>query len=97
MPLHLQKFREKYLFVSVHHSQVLEFMLGFELLFKKPGKFAFAFIEVSLCYSATNRIVKRFAISVLPNTRSVAGPEALHQRAHCMVNLLGTAVQYTSD
>jgi len=71
-------------------------MLGIELLFKKPGKFAFAFIEVSLCYSATNRIVKRFTISVLPNTRSVAGPEALLHGTHCMVNLLGTAVQYPS-
>lgn len=68
-------------------------MLGFELLFKKPGKFAFAFIEVSLCYSATNKIVKRFAISVLPNTRSVTGPEALLHGAHCMVNLFGTAVR----
>ena len=72
-------------------------MLGIELLFKKPGKVAFGFIEVSLCYSATNRIVKRFAISVLPNTRSVTGPEALLHGAHCMVNLLSIAVRYTSD
>ena len=62
---------------SVCHCQVLEFMLVNEFLFKKPDKFHFTFIEISLFYSTINRNVKQFIISVLPDTRSITGPGAL--------------------
>jgi len=52
-------------------------MLGNEFLFKKPDKCDFTFIEASLFYSTINRFVKKFVISVLPDTRSITGPGAL--------------------
>jgi len=55
----------------------LEFKLGNEFLFKRPDKFDFTFIEASLFYSTINRFVKKFVISVLPDTRSITGPGAL--------------------
>ena len=79
MPLHdevhLYNFCEKYLlYSSVHHCQVLDFMLVNEFIFKKPDKFDFAFIEIFLFYSTIKRNVKKFAISVLSDTSSISGP-----------------------
>ena len=48
-----------------------------EFLFKKQDKYDFTFMEVSLFYSTINRNVKKFAISVLPDTRPITGPGAL--------------------
>ena len=67
-----------------------------EFLFKQLDKFDFTFIEISLFYSTINRNVKKFAISVLPDTRSITEPGALLHWAHCMVNLLGIAAWYPS-
>ena len=61
---------------SVHHGQVLEFMLVNEILCKKPDKFDFTFTKISPFYSTINRNIKTFVISVLPDTRSITGPEA---------------------
>jgi len=52
-------------------------MLVNEFLFKKPDKFDFTFIEISLYYSTINRKVKKFIITVLPDTRSITGPGTL--------------------
>ena len=54
-------------------------MLGNEYIFKKPDKFNFTFIQVSLFHSTINRNAKEFVISVLPDTRSIMGPAALLQ------------------
>jgi len=52
-------------------------MLVNEFLFKKLDNFDFTFIEISLFYSTINRNVKKFAISVFPDTRLITGPRAL--------------------
>ena len=46
-------------------------MLANAFLFKKPDKSHFTFIVISLFYSTINKDVKKFVISVLPDTRSI--------------------------
>jgi len=54
-------------------------MLVNEFLVKKPDKFEFTFIENAPFYLIINSNVKKFAISVLLDTRSITGPGALLQ------------------
>ena len=67
-----------FVFISVSLPG-LEFMLVNEFLVKKPDKFEFTFIENAPFYLIINSNVKKFAISVLLDTRSITGPGALLQ------------------
>ena len=43
-------------------------MLANEFLFHKLGRFPFAFIKISLFYTAISRNERKFFISILPGT-----------------------------